>query len=99
MPQVTVYPFFRASSGRREDDGNQTARARRPTGMGTEVGFLDDLFVDPYRRGDAQGSGFSGKSLKLAAGAWFGGSRTTTITGQGACMIGRLEDLTGLPTR
>ena len=69
---------------------------------GAEVGFLDDLFVDPYRRGDGKGKALlrqSTRSLQHAAWALFGGSCVTKITGHGACMTGCRTDLTGLPTR
>ena len=69
---------------------------------GAEVGFLDDLFVDPYRHGDGTGKALLRRVDEIAATrgwAWFGGSRATTITGHGACMTGCLTDPTGLPTR
>ena len=45
------------------------ARCRHRSGSGSRI--LDDLFVDPYRRGNGQGRRFSGastRSLQHAAG-------------------------------
>ena len=69
---------------------------------GAKGGFVDDLFVDRYRRGDGTTEALLrcvDEMPQHAAGVWFGGSCVLTITRRGACMTGCPTDPTGLLTR